>query len=280
MEQRRHRPRASLGHPSRRLVPAVDRALRVLRTLAAAELRLVDIARALDLAKSTTLAILQTLAAHAVVTYDPRARRYALGPALVAMAGAAQARNTVVRTARPYLEHLAEQTGETVILHVPDDGGSVIVDREESPHQLRVTAPLGLRLPPFAGAVAKALLAWQPEGEVRRRLAAQPLPAFTPRSITTPANYLRELRRVRRQGVAWDDEEYLPGVRAVCAPIRISGRAVATLSVVGVKARLTKARMREAAALVRRAADEISWALAGESPAAPDAVTSGGRGRG
>lgn len=279
MERKRHRPRAPLGRPPRRLVPAVDRAVRLLRTLAGAELRLVDIATALDLPKSTTLAILQTLAAHALVTYDPRTRRYALGPAVVAMAGAVQARNTAVRAARPHLERLAEQTGETVILHVPDDGGSVIVDREESPHQLRVTAPLGLRLPPFAGAVAKALLAWQPEGEVRRLLRARPLPAFTPRSITTPAGYLRELRRVRRRGVAWDDEEYLPGVRAVCAPIRVSGRPVATLAVVGVRARLTKARMREAAALVRRAADEISWALAGGSQA-PDARPAGGRSRG
>jgi IclR family acetate operon transcriptional repressor len=254
----------------------VDRAVRVLRTLAGAELRLTDIARALGLPKSTTLAILQTLAAHALVTYDDGARRYALGPALVALAGAAQARNTVARAARPYLERLAEQTGETVILHVPDDGGSVILDREESPHQLRVTAPLGLRLPPFAGAVAKALLAWLPEKEVRRRLGARPLPAFTSRSITAPAAYIRELRRVRRQGVARDDEEYLPGVRAVSAPIRASGRAVATISVVGVKARFTRARMRRAADLVRRAAEQISWALAGGSPATDVAVPGGG----
>lgn len=239
--------------------------MRILHTLAAAEMRLIDIARTLDLPKSTTLAIAQTLAAHDLVAYDPGPRRYRLGPALAALGGAVQAQNNLIRVARPHLERLVRLTGETAILHVPDSTGSVILDREESPQQLRVTAPLGMRLPPFAGAVAKVFLAWRPEREAAR-LVRRTLPAFTPRSIIKPVTYLRELRHVRRQGCARDDEEYLPGVRAVSAPIVASGRAVATLSVVGVAGRLDSARLRAAATLVRRAAAQVSAAL---PPGAP-----------
>jgi len=259
------RPRPGPSPQRARRVPAVERAVRILQALAAAELRLTEIARTLDLPKSTTLALAETLAAHGLVAYDPGPRRYRLGAALAALGGAVQAQSNVRRAARPHLERLVRQTGETAILHVPDGTGSVILDREESPHQLRVTAPLGMRLPPFAGAVAKVFLAALPEREAAR-LVGRTLPAFTPRSITRPDAYLREVRRVRRQGFARDDQEYLCGVRAVSAPISASGRVVASLSVVGVAGRLDGTSLRAAATLVHDAAAAVTAEL---SPVAP-----------
>lgn len=256
-----------------RPVPAVDRALRILQTLASGSLRLVEIARTLRLPKSTTLAILRTLQLHRIVAYDADTGRYRLGAGLVSLSGAAQAHGDLRRVARPVLERLVRLTGETVVLHLPDAEGSVIVDREESPHQLRVAAPLGHRLPPFAGAVAKAIFAGLPEREAARQLARKRLPQFTPRSITSRAAYVRELRQVRRQGYATDDEEYLPGVRAVSAPVvGASNQVLAILSVVGVKTRLTDPTMAQMARQVRDSVEEISVALGRSAPvrASPD----------
>lgn len=239
-------------------VPAVDRALRILQTLAASPLRLTEIARRLELPKSTTLAILRTLHRHRAVAYDAASGRYAVGSGLVALAGAAHVHRDLRRIARPVLERLARATHETVILHLPDDGGSIVADREESRLQLRVAAPVGYRLPPFAGAVAKAMLAVLPEREVASQLPRR-LPRFTPHSLTSRAAYLRDLRRTRVRGYATDDEEYLSGVRAVSAPVTDpDGRVVATLSIVGVKARLPASRGARFGRLVREAAQEVS----------------------
>lgn len=250
------------GEGSRGLVPAVDRAARILEALAAADLRLTEIARGLHLPKSTTLAILRTLHHHRFVAFDARSSRYRLGPALPRLGDLAHSRADLREAARPALGRLARATGETIILHAPDEDGYLILDRVESPQQLRVAAPIGLRLPPLAGAVAKVVLAALSPEEAARRLARRVLPAFTPLSITDRAAYLRELAEVRRRGFASDDEEYLPGVRAASAPITAGdGRVVATLSVVGVKARLPEARLRGMVRLLVRAAHDVSRAL-------------------
>lgn len=252
-------------------VPAVDRAARILQALGAGDLRLIDLARGLHLPKSTTLAILRTLLRHRFVGFDPRAGRYRLGSALARLGALAQTRTDLLEAARPALQQLAAATGETAILHVPDDAGYVILDRVESPHQLRVAAPVGMRLPPFAGAVAKVALAALPSPKADRRLMRRRLPAFTPASLTDSAAYRRALAEVRRRGFATDDEEYLRGVRAVSAPVTADGKVAATLSVVGVKSRLPEAAFRAIARRVVRAAREVSRALA-----APEGAAAGG----
>jgi IclR family acetate operon transcriptional repressor len=247
-----------------RTVPAVDRAVRVLRALAAdgaAAPRLSDLGRQLGLSKSSLSDLLATLERHGLVERDGDSRGYRLGATLLALGSAALRRLDVAQLARPHLAGLRDATGETAVLHVPTADGAIIVARAESHHDLKVVAPLGHRLPRFAGAVAKVLLAARPEAEVARHLPRR-LPAFTPQSITAPGRYLRELRRVRRLGYAVDDEEYLPGVRAVSAPVRDArGRVVAALTAVGSSVRLTRNRLAAAARAVVAEADELSRRL-------------------
>lgn len=252
------RKRASSDLP--RPVPAVERAVLVLRALrdGAAPPRLSDLSRALGLSKSTLSALLGTLEHHGLVERDDASRTYRLGYALLDL-GHAVLRGLDLRLiARPHLIRLRDTIGETAVLHVPVERGALIADRVESEHQLKVTAPVGHRLPPFAGAVAKVFLAWGPEDALARLLRGRALPAFTPRSITDPRRYRAELERVRARGYATDREEYLPGVCAASAPVLdVRGRPSATVTVVGYSARLDP-RLRAAAAEVARAAAEIS----------------------
>lgn len=241
-------------------MPAVERAIRVLRALRDGRgRRLSDLSRELGLSKSTLSELLATLEEHDLVERDPGTRAYRLGLGLVELGGAALRRLDLVEAARPHLARLRDGTGETAILHVPSGAEAVIVDRAESDHQLKLVAPVGHRLPPFAGSVAKVFLAALPGEEAGALLDGRPLPVYTPASITSRRSYLRELARVRRDGYAVDDEEYLPGVRAVSAPI-LNGerRAVGALSVVGASGRLTDERLGAAAAAVVAAARELS----------------------
>ncbi len=245
-------------------VPAVDRAAGILVALGngQGEASLTDLARLLRIHKSTAHGILATLARHQFVDRDPATKRYRLGPALAALAQTAVAGQDLATLARPHLMRLQRLSGETATLHLRDGTWSVILASEESLHQLKVTAPPGHRLPPFAGSVAKVLWAFAPSGaELPSRL-----PAYTRRSIREPDRYRQELVRVRRAGIALDDMEYLPGVCAVSAPVFRGtfdprAEAIGALSIVGVRARLAPDALRRLAAPLRSAARSLSAAV-------------------
>jgi DNA-binding IclR family transcriptional regulator len=258
------RPRGADPADGRRLVPAVDRAVRILAELgeAGTELRLSDLTHRLELSKSTLSDLLNTLDAHGLVERDPASRAYRLGHALVELGVAARGGRDLVRDARPALVRLRDQTAETAILHVPSGRGALVLDAVESEHQLKVVAPAGHRLPPLAGAVAKVFLAALPDDERAAAVGSAPLPSFTERTVTDPQAYLAVLADVRRDGCAIDDEEYLSGVRAVCAPlVDHARRTVGALTVVGASSRLGRDRLAEIATEVTTAAGEVSRRL-------------------
>jgi IclR family acetate operon transcriptional repressor len=230
-----------------RAVPAVARAAGILRALAGRhDATLTDLARTVGIYKSTAHGILGTLSAFELVERDPATRRYRLGPALVALALAARDPEELAALARPYVVHLNRVTGETVALHVPRGDGSVIVASVESSYRLKVTAPPGFRMPPHAGSVAKVLEAFD---RIPRPPQAGPLPAFTPKSITRPDRWTRELAKVRRAGFAVDDVEYQDGIRAVSAPVLAGppGRrhVAAAYSIIAVASRVSAATLRD-----------------------------------
>ena len=245
-------------------MPAVERAIRVLQALGdGGEGRgLSELSRSLGVSKSTLSGLLATLERFDLVERDAASRTFRLGFGLLDLSHPVLARLDLREIARPYLARLRDASGETAILHVLDGERALIADREEPDRQLKIVAPVGLRLPPLAGSVGKAALAALPEAEAAAIVASRPLPAFTARTITDPARYLRELARVRRDGYALENEEYLPGVRAATAAVRDrSGRPVGTLSVVGVAVRLPDRWMRELAADVAAAAAAVSRRL-------------------
>ena len=265
------------------LVPAVDRAVRILHLLRR-EPRpwgISEVARALALNKATARDILLTLEHHGLVERDAATARFRLGYGLHAFAGALQDGDDLVAVARPYLRALTARTGETTLLALLDGERVLIIDKEEPPTDLKVSAPIGRRLPLYAGSIGKVLLAVMAPAERERWLAAQPPPRFTARSATDPVAYRALLDRVQRQGYAVDDEEYLDGVRAASAPIRNRQGALAVLTVVGFSTRIGGDRLAALAAAVGEAAEQISRRLGAGPPAPPAAGRANGHvGRG
>src|SRR5690606_6148090 len=115
------------------------------------------------------------------------------------------------RRAQPYVERISEETGETVHLAVLQDNAAVTLLKREGRHPVRVeTGAVGSINPAHAAAVGKAMLAWLPESEIRRILAARGMPRLTSCTITGVDALLEELRLVRRHGHAMDREESQP----------------------------------------------------------------------
>jgi DNA-binding IclR family transcriptional regulator len=250
------------------LVPAVDRAARLLRALSAHEggahqpgMSASDLSRELGISKSTLSALLTTLERHGLVQRDPLTRRVRLGLALVELAASVSTDLDVREAAHPHLVRLCRHTGETAILHLVSADDVRIAERAEADTQLKVVAPLGTRLPRFAGSVAKVLLAALEPGEVEAIVREHALPAFTPRSIVDPDAYLDQVAQTRRRGYARENEEYLVGVSAVSAPvINHEGQTIGTISVACVKTR-ARERSHELAERVMTAAAQTSRRL-------------------
>lgn len=180
--------------------------------------------------------LLATLAERGWVRQTP-SRKYALGPRLVEVGGAAGRLLSV--WAQPFLLELMTISGETTNLAVLEGGEVVYVGQVASRHSMRMFTEPGRRLTAHDTAVGKVLLAGRPLREATAMIGAAGLPRRTPATITEPNVLLAELDAVRERGWAIDDGEHEIGVRCVAVPVAGDGRALAAISVSGPEGRFT-----------------------------------------
>jgi IclR family pca regulon transcriptional regulator len=148
--------------------------------------------------------------------------------------------------ARPYLERLSQELGETISLATLDGFRTIYVDRIRNQTIVGVVLGVGSSLPAHCTALGKVLLAGLPEDELKQLLSAQELNPYTPKTLTKKKSLLAELQKVRLQGYAISDEELTTGLRAVAAPVRdLSKRTIAAVNVTGTTLRITQERLKD-----------------------------------
>jgi IclR family KDG regulon transcriptional repressor len=246
------------------LVPAVDKAVRILEVMRAdgRELSIVEIARATGWHKSSVQKLLITLNHHGIVERDEQTKRYSLGLALAELGRAALNKFDIRRIAKPILQELVDFSGETAVLGVLQGSNFVMIDKREPLVQIRVSPFLGMRHPATATSHGKALLAWLPEAKQEELIQLSGLPARTPKSITDPGRYREDLAETRRRGYAEEYDEFQEGVSGVAAPVfNPAGQVVATLSIVGPTFRMSQERMQAAGQKCSELAAELSQRL-------------------
>jgi DNA-binding IclR family transcriptional regulator len=204
----------ALRRPAARPVEAVARAAAALDALAlAGELGTNELARRLATSPSTASRLLATLEQAGLVAHDDSSGRYRLGPRLIELGSAAAAGLDLRRIARPYLQALVDETGETATLSVAHDAGAVTVDHVQSPRLVQSVARIGRPSVGHATAAGKVALAFtgaEPRGELER---------FTSRTVVDRDRLRAELARVRERGWADAVEEREPGLAALAAPV-------------------------------------------------------------
>jgi len=250
-------------------VPALDRALTVLETLAHSRkgYSVSELSRRLELPKSSVHLILRTLERRGYLQKHAASGRYRFGLKLVGLGRAALEGVELRDEARPALTSLAHATDLTVHMGVLERSEVVIIERIESTSAVRVVSWVGRRLDANSTAVGKALLAFQPPEEQERQLRSDRLPRHNDRTIATIPGLKRELERVRAQGYSLCDEEDEIGVRCVGAPIlNEHGCAVAAISVAGTTTQIPADRMPALADAVVATAREISGGLQRSEP--------------
>ncbi|MDR7422249.1 MAG: IclR family transcriptional regulator [Armatimonadota bacterium] len=210
---------------------------------------------------------LSTLIALDYVRANAAARRYTLGPSLVALAFRFADMTGFPGVCQPVLQDLADATGELAQLAVAERHRVLFIAKAEGREQrIRMASLVGQTPPLHATAAGKLYLASLPEDEALEIAAGAGLRSFTRRTITTLARLRRELRAVRRRGFATVEEELFDGAGAVGVPIRLArqgGRVVGAVVLSGPTFRLPAARKRESVPLLLTAADRMSrlWPL-------------------
>jgi DNA-binding IclR family transcriptional regulator len=240
---------------------SVRRALTLLKVFSDArpEWGLTEIAREVGLNKTTAYRLLTALEAEGMVARSAGSDAWRLGYAAVVLGALALRSNDVMTAARPELEALVRETGETATLEVLVGDEVEILDGVEGPSLVGANSEIGTRWPAHATSTGKVLLALAQHGPRRARRRLRKL---TPRTITDPGRLERELKNVRARGWASAVEELETGYVAVGAPVLgHDRRAVAAISVGGPAARLTEDRIPDLARRIVRGADRISRRL-------------------
>ena len=226
----------------RRLIQSVDRSVQLLNALSLSRhpQSVAELAAACHLNRSTAWRLLSTLEYHGLVERDGISQRYAIGYALVRMAAGKTDHSILIRTARPVLERIAAETGETVNLSVATPAGTVVcIDQVDAAPLVGVNW-LDRPLPWHCTSAGKLHLAFLPPAELEAYLAHGPFQAMTPRTITDPDLLRSEIAETRRRSYSIVLDELEPGLHAVSAGVLVADRPVAALSVSGPSFRLTE----------------------------------------
>ena len=197
------------------IVQSVARALTMISCFANdTELGISEIAERMDLSKSTTYGLVNTLTAFGYLEQTEN-KKYRLGLKLFELGNLVQSRMDVRMEARPYCQLLADKYRTTVHLATHSEGEIIYIDKVDNNSSVVVYSQIGKRAPMYCTGVGKAILAFLPEEYMEKYVLSRPLIKMTEHTITTGDRLLKELER----GYAVDDEEIEPGLHCIAAPI-------------------------------------------------------------
>ncbi|MEN5073713.1 IclR family transcriptional regulator [Isoptericola cucumis] len=240
-------------------VQSVDRAIDLLEIMTdlGGDAGLSELAAAAELPLPTIHRLMRTLVVRGYARQLP-SRRYTLGPRLIRLGESAG--RQLGASARPHLERLARELGETANLAMIDRDMVVYVAQAASSHSMRMFTEVGRRVYCHCTGVGKMVLSELPDTTVREIVGRVGMPPATDLSITNVDDLLAEMAKIREQGYAVDDGEQEIGVRCFAVPVEGAPTPTA-LSVSGPAARVTYEFGERALPLLQDAARAISTEL-------------------
>ncbi|KIR66543.1 IclR family transcriptional regulator domain-containing protein [Micromonospora haikouensis] len=213
-------------------IEALARGLDVLRCFrpGQAVMTLSEVAGVTGLARPTVRRILLTLEELGYVRVADRG--YALTPRVLELGMSYINSLTMWDVARPHMQRLVGQTGESTSMAQLDGGDIVYVARVAVPKIVTLAVTIGTRFPAPATSMGKVLLAALDPAGLDRALAEPSRSGVVSRWQPDRAELDRALRDVRAKGWALADQDLAPGIRSVATGVRNGdGRIVAALNV-------------------------------------------------
>lgn len=249
--------------PAFKRVPAIDKCFAILELLARSQepMGISGISGNLGLNKSTVFNILHTLVELEVLEHHPDGR-FGFGTRFYMLGEMTGKRSALIQTAHPYLQKINEETKLSAFLGLRSDLHAILIDKVDSAYGIKVSSEIGLRMPALAGAGIKAMLSQLSDEQINEILARSELKRYTPYSITKKAAYKKEILEVRKQGIAYDREEYIEGMVAFAIPIRANRKDLqAAIWAVGLTRQVPESSVPEVTELLKGISREINCRL-------------------
>ncbi|SDW74349.1 IclR family transcriptional regulator [Paenibacillus sp. PDC88] len=226
------------------------------------DMSVTEISKALNMPIQSAHRLLTSLAEHGFVSQNEKTKRYKLGLSLMKY-GFLMWDSLMLRTiARPFMEELSKRTKETVYLSVRENAEGIYVDSVDSPQVLKISEPIGLRLPLFIGASNRVILAFltpQLQNSLLDSFDWEDVPSLKPLS----RSYIeQELIAIKQQGYAITTNEATEGTTGIGVPIfSYENTVIGSLNVAGPSIRFGEENIGKYSNLARKYASLISHEL-------------------
>jgi DNA-binding IclR family transcriptional regulator len=243
-------------------VQALERGLRILDVLShEGRMPLAQIAKRVALNLSTAHHLMKTMEGLGYVSLS-RDKCWQLSGRVFQLAAAAWNADELATLGTTTITELGQKTGESTQLAVFDRRHVILVGKFDGEGPERLFERLGAPRPAYCTALGKALLAYQDPSVVDAYLGSTELKALTPTTITSSTRLKDDLRKIRRSGIAVDEQEFSHGIRCIAAPVfNFSNSIVAALGMFGPTWRLSPERLSTHAKTVARFAHRLSKEL-------------------
>lgn len=240
-------------------VQSLDRGLVIMQTIAAAEqpMSLGQVAQILDIDRSTAFRLLHTLKRRGFLAMPAGRKDYILGSAIWVLHNHYDWTKMLAKVAGDELKELASFTNETAHIAILEGKQALFVDCSTANHMVAVSSRIGELLPLYCTAHGKALLADASETELKALFGSMPLKKYTPKSISTIPDLIKDLARINKRGFAVDDAEFTPDLRCIAAPIRLGSSIVGSIGISAPVLRVTPESSRTNARHVSEVAANI-----------------------
>ena len=239
-------------------IPSLEKGLAVLELFGAdnTEWTLSQIARELQLTPGSTRRILRTLEVLGYAASNEG--RFSLTPRVLNLGFAYLSSQPFAQIAQPLVTRLATQLQATCCITVLDEREVVFVARGTHKRIEPFFIHVGARLPAYAAAPGKVLLAGLSDARLERLLDGWELAPFTPNTVTDREEFLRQIGEARQNGYAINDQEIFVGQRSIAVPLALGGdKPAAIVIAVAVGSRSIEQLVSDAIVSLRDAAQEI-----------------------
>jgi DNA-binding IclR family transcriptional regulator len=217
---------------------------------------LAQLARETGAAKSTLHRVCSMMGERGWIARDAVSGCLELGPRVASLARAAPI-TPLTAGFHGVARRLIARHNETTCLTVLDGRDSVFIAKEETTHAVRLVTAVGSRLPAFAAASGRAMLADRTEQEVRALYEGSELETPTGRRLDGVEELLEILGETRRRGYAENIDETALGLHCLAVAVGRPGRVVAAITFCVPTGRMSAARKREMVPDLLRAAKEV-----------------------
>lgn len=225
------------------------------------KLSLTDLHKKTGIGLSSLQRFVATLVYEGFLIRDEKTKYYQLGLSLIHLGKLVEQESSIITVAQPILQELNKQLNESVAMTIIDGDKRRCIMNYESTHSLTARNNVGDTSPLYAGASAKAMLAFLPQDEIDDYLESVKIERITNNTVADKEALLQELATIRQRQYALSKSERIIGACSISAPIMSSARPIASISIIIPEARFDDTQISELSTLILEAKGKIERQL-------------------